>query len=554
MTILCGVLAEAPALAARLDRLPAEEKRLLQTAAVVGPEVPVPLLQAIAELPEATLHRGLAHVQAAEFLYETQLFPEQVYTFKHALTHEVVYNSLLLERRRVLHTRMVEILERLSPDQLADQVDRLAHHALWGEVWAKAVTYCQQAGARAYDRAAFREAVAACEQALQALAHLPDDNDTRVLAIEIRDALGNALPTLERMGGASPCWARPRPWPGRSTTGPGWDGCWPGWAMLRRQTGAQDGAIAAGRQALDLAAELGDTALQVQASYFLGQVYAAIGDFGRAAELRGGAWRRRTGCLARPVPCGSGPGRGWRRAWARSGPSPRAGATGRRRSVSPRGPAAGSNRSWRTVRSAPCTSPKGTWSPPSGCWSRAWLSVVPPVTGPGCAALADLGYATALQGRLTEGRALLEEALSESIRTGALRGQACRVAWLSEVCRLACCGAEAWQHACRALDLARQLKERGNEAFAIYQLGVVHAHADPPDVEQAPAYYQQALALAEELGMRPLQAHCHLGLGTLYATIGQRQQARAELATAAEMYRAMAMTLWLPQAEGRWHR
>src|SRR5207237_3249593 len=87
-------------LAARIDRLPSEEKRLLQTAAVIGTEVPLPLLHAIAELSEAALHRGLAHLQAAEFLYETRLFPAQEYTFKHALTHEVASTSLLLERQR----------------------------------------------------------------------------------------------------------------------------------------------------------------------------------------------------------------------------------------------------------------------------------------------------------------------------------------------------------------------------------------------------------------------------------------------------------------------
>ena len=101
-------------LAARIDRLPPEEKRLLQTAAVIGTEVPLPLLQAIAELPEEALHRGLAHLQAAEFLYETRLFPEPEYTFKHALTHEVAYGSLLLERRRGLHARLVEALEALD--------------------------------------------------------------------------------------------------------------------------------------------------------------------------------------------------------------------------------------------------------------------------------------------------------------------------------------------------------------------------------------------------------------------------------------------------------
>jgi class 3 adenylate cyclase len=121
-------------LAARIDRLPPEDKRLLQTAAVIGTQVPLPLLQAIAEVPEEALQRGLAHLQAAEFLYETRLFPERDYTFKHALTHEVAYGSLLLERRRVLHARIVESLEALGGDQVAEHIERLAYHALRGEV------------------------------------------------------------------------------------------------------------------------------------------------------------------------------------------------------------------------------------------------------------------------------------------------------------------------------------------------------------------------------------------------------------------------------------
>jgi class 3 adenylate cyclase/tetratricopeptide (TPR) repeat protein len=187
-------------LAARLDRLPPEEKRLLQTAAVIGTEVPFALLQAITELPEVALHRGLAHLQAAEFLYEARLFPEREYTFKHALTHEVASGSLLQERRRVLHGRIVEALEALAGERAAEQVERLAHHALRGEVWGKAVTYCRQAGAMAYDRAAFREAVPSFEQALQALAHLSDHRDTRVLALEVRLAMDRPLSALGEHG------------------------------------------------------------------------------------------------------------------------------------------------------------------------------------------------------------------------------------------------------------------------------------------------------------------------------------------------------------------
>ena len=170
--------------------------------------------------------------------------------------------------------------------------------------------------------------------------------------------------------------------------------------------------------------------------------------------------------------------------------------------------------------------------------NRVWLRTIG----------AGLGYASALQGCLTEGRALLEEAIRESIHSGG-RYVPDPVAWLSEVCRLAGRSEEAWQHACQALDLARQHKERANEALALHQLGTVQVHAAPPDTAPVEAHYQQALTLAEELGMRPLQAHCHRGLGTLYATLGQQEQARAELSAAIVLYRAMDMTFWLPQTE-----
>src|SRR5262249_39064768 len=158
-------------LAARIDRLLPEEKSLLQTAAVIGTEVSFPLLQAMADVPEEALHHGLAHLQVAEFLYETRLFPDHAYTFKHALTHEVAYSSLLLERRRVLHACIVEALEALAGDRIGEQVAHLAHHALRGEVWDKALAYCQQAGTKATARSAYREAVGYFEQALQALQH-----------------------------------------------------------------------------------------------------------------------------------------------------------------------------------------------------------------------------------------------------------------------------------------------------------------------------------------------------------------------------------------------
>jgi tetratricopeptide (TPR) repeat protein len=540
-------------LAARIDRLPQDEKSLVQTASVIGNEVPFTVLQAIAEIPDEALHPCLTQLQAAEFLYETNLFPERVYTFKHALTHEVAYNSLLLERRRGLHGRLVEALEALAPERGVEQVERLAHHAVRGEVWGKAVTYCQQAGARAFDRAAFREAVAAFDQALQALAHLPEPGDIRGLAIDIRLALGNALFILGEHGRCltllGEAEALARALDDRARLGQ----VLARMARVLRLTGDLDGAMAAGQQALELAAALGDSALQGQASMHLGQVYQNIGDFGRAAELLRQsveAANRESDRLSTDVRIES-------RAWlalALSGLGAFAEGRGygeealRLATLAGRGP-------------IPITV--------HGCLGSLYLAqgdlehairvydqglalcrasgyrggfLQPIVSG--------LGYASALQGRLAEGRALLEEASSESLRTGALlRGRSRRLAWLSEVCRLVGRGEEAWQHARQALDLARQFKERGHEALALHQLGVVQAHADPPDTEQAEAHYQQALALAEELGMRPLQAHCHRGLGTLYSQSGQLEQARTELSTAIEMYRDMEMTFWLPQAE-----
>src|SRR5262249_45020162 len=108
---------------------------------------------------------------------------------------------------------------------------------------------------------------------------------------------------------------------------------------------------------------------------------------------------------------------------------------------------------------------------------------------------------------------------------------------------------DALPHAVSALELARARKERGFQTYALRLVGDIAAQHDPPNVEQAEAHYQQALAIADALGMRPLQAHCHRGLGTLYAATGQREQARTELSTAMELYRAMEMTFWLPQAE-----
>src|SRR5262249_52370362 len=149
-----------------------EEKAALQAASVIGKDVPLVLLQAVVDLPTDALLRGLAHLQSAEFLYETRLFPDVEYTFKHALTHEVAYASLLQGRRRALHTRIVDAIEQRYADRLAEHVERLAHHAVRAEVWDKAVRYLRQAGVKAIDRLAHGEAIVHLDGALEVLNHL----------------------------------------------------------------------------------------------------------------------------------------------------------------------------------------------------------------------------------------------------------------------------------------------------------------------------------------------------------------------------------------------
>src|SRR5262249_16610711 len=156
-----------------------------QAAAVIGKDVPIPLLLAIADASEPEVRAELTRLQAAEFLYEVRLFPDLEYTFKHALTHEAAYEGLLQDRRRVLHPRITQAIERLGSEGIGEQAERLAHHALRGELWEKAVNYLRQAGLRAIGQGAHREAVAQLEQALVALRRLPSTRETTELAIDI---------------------------------------------------------------------------------------------------------------------------------------------------------------------------------------------------------------------------------------------------------------------------------------------------------------------------------------------------------------------------------
>lgn len=189
-------------LAARIDRLPPELKRLLQAASVMGKDVPVALLESVAELTGDDLRSALSALQTAEFLYETRLFPDLEYTFKHALTQEIAYNGLLQDRKRALHAALTATLERLHAERLTEHVEVLAHHATRGGLTDKAVRYLCLAGEKSVGRSANREAAEFYQAALGILAGLPETPETLSTALDVHVALGPVLIALKSAAAA----------------------------------------------------------------------------------------------------------------------------------------------------------------------------------------------------------------------------------------------------------------------------------------------------------------------------------------------------------------
>lgn len=543
-------------LAARIDRLPPEDKRLLQTAAVIGTEVPWPLLQAIADTADEALYRSLAQLQAAEFLYETSLFPERAYTFKHALTHEVAYGGLLQERRHVLHARIVEALETLAGDRLAEQVDRLAHHTLRGEMWDKALMYLQQAGERAIARSAYREAVGYCEQALRALPHLPETRTTREQAVDLRLVLRSAL--LQQSGDLGRVLALLREAEALATALDDPRRLGRVSRFLARHfhfRGAYEQAMTAAQRALALAPAGGDAVLHALTNQSLGFIYQAQGDYRQAIDcfeqtmtfLDGARRRERFGQLIFPAVltpaclavCYAELGTfAVGRALA---------AEGLRIAEAVDHPPSLMTALWGlgglALRQGDVPRALPLLERAVGLCHEADLPAYFPWTA------ATLGAAYTLGGRIANAVPLLTQALEQLMSMERVDFQAlCRL-HLGEAQLLAGRLEESYVLAERTLALAKERQERGDQAYALRLLGEIAARRDLPESEGAESYYQQALALAEELGMRPLLAHCHRSLGTLYAMMGQPEQARTALSTAIEMYQAMEMTFWLPETE-----
>jgi class 3 adenylate cyclase/tetratricopeptide (TPR) repeat protein len=542
-----------PLLAARIDRLAQQDKRVLQAAAVIGKVVPAALLASIADLSENELRMSLARLQVGEFLYERSLFPDFEYTFKHALTHEVAYGSLLKDRRRVLHGRIVDAFTTLYRERLPEHVEQLAHHTQRSERWLEAVDYCRQAGHKAMARSANREAVAYFDQALGSLCHCPEGSHTVAQAFDIRLDLRSALIPLgefprvfqilqelesfaERLGdqrrqglvsalmaGAYPTIGRP------------------------------DLAARHGERAREIASGLGDTDIGVLANTYLGASYFFLGEHERCIEsarrvislLPRERSHESFGVAIRPAVYSRG-FLSWSLSelgrFAEAEASARealefAEATGHPQTVVAGLVSVGTF----YVRRGDIGYAVGPFERARELCHRHDIPMLRPVVA------SFLGYSLALSARFTEAESILREAIEQAalMRFGTFHSQ--MIMWLSEARFLMGAVEEASELAKDALRSTREHNEAGLEAWALRLAAEVTTYHETLDVPEE--LYGQAMRRADHLGLRPLTARCHLSLGSLYRRAGKDQDARAQLVAAAALFRKMHMPLWIDRVD-----
>jgi class 3 adenylate cyclase/tetratricopeptide (TPR) repeat protein len=496
--------------AARVDGLAAADKRLLQAAAVIGPSVPIELLQMVSEETTDALQAGLMRLREAGFLYESRLYPEVEYAFTHAITCDVAYGSLLQERRRALHARIVAAMESHYAERLTEHAERLAHHAIHGELWEQAAVHSHDAATKAAARSAYQEAVAHFEQALAALRRLPETTERLAHAIDLRLALRSSLFPLGEIArdldNLKKAEAQALRLGDRRRL------AWILGYMIRDFSilGMPDQAIERGQRALALVPEAADLELEMLINGYLGSVCFACGDYRQAVELlgkgvdtlRGGLELRRFGlpgaasvffrvwlvsCLTRLGRFDEAEAQAEEGLQiARRADQPlvlmvahyTAGFFLTHRPDLPRA-IDELERSLQLCR---------TWKLP------AWFSNIASI----------LGYAYAQSGRMEEGVSLMQQAIDASRASGGMVNHASEVTRLGEALLLGGRLDEAHELAERALELARKHKERGNEALALRLLGQVAGRRAPADDATARDLYAQAAAIAAELGMEPL--------------------------------------------------
>jgi class 3 adenylate cyclase len=535
-------------LAARIDRLPYDEKLLLQSAAVVGLDVPFALLEAVTDLSGERLRSALAHLQAAGFLEETRLFPDLEYRFRTALTRDVGYESLLREQRRGLHARIVEAIETLYSDRLPSWIDQLAHHAVRGEVWPKAEIYNQQVGQRAVARAANAEAVRAFEAALHAVGRLAQTRETLARAIDLRLELRPSLLQLGRLDDVLTVSREAERLARELGDEPRLARVYTYLVNYHYLKGETSAALDYGARCLAVGEATGDVELQALARQYLGQSYHVQGDYPRAEgvlheNLKAFDASPPTGtpyvgscawlvfsltergdlptahaCLDRALRAAEASQHSYVQAiaWTFAGlVSIREGHLAH--AVLP------------LERSLELSRRKGL---------RMWEPIPSSL----------LGLAFVRMGHVTEGLRLLEESVALSRELGIRAYFPLWMLNLAEGYLAAGKATRAAETAREALELALASGERGHEAYAHYLLGEIAVRGDSPALDEALERYQTALGLADKLGMRPLVGWAHLGLRAAHAGAGRRAEAETHGATGETLLRELGIRVWQDRA------
>jgi class 3 adenylate cyclase/tetratricopeptide (TPR) repeat protein len=543
-------------LAARIDRLLPGDKNLLQIASVVGREIPLAVLRPMADFTEEALNHALEHLQTAEFLFETGLYPDVEYSFTHALTHEVTYNGLLRARRSSLHARLVNAIETLYRDRLGEHIERLAQHAVRGELLEKAVRYLRQAGQKALTRSALENGRVWFEQALSILEKVPETRENIELSIDIRFDLRNSLHPLghlercldhlqkvqvqatqlgdkRRLGQASSFLCQ-----------------------YYRLMGNLDPAIEAGERAMAIADELDYLPLRIVSSGHLGPALTARGDHHRAAQILTAGVDRLRDDLAADAMGTTGILGVFTRVYligslAELGEFDRA----LRYSEEAVEIARGANHVYSLAFSyygiGTVFALRGEVSQSIDFLEQglglcqSWtLPLMLPLIG------TSLGHAYCLADRVDEAIVLLEETEREASTMHRLGGHAMTLVRLGEAYLRSARIADAERCGRQALLLSRKQGENGHEAHALRFLAEL-GMSDPSSFDESETNFLQALRRAEELDLRPLAAQCHLGLGKRYKSAGQTGSAERHLNTAAAQFRELGMRFWLKQAESQ---
>lgn len=532
---------------ARIDRLGEEQKRLLQEAAVIGKDVPFALLQAITEMEEKDLRVRLARLNEAEFLYESRLFPDLEYTFKHSLTRDVAYKSLVEKRVKPLHARVARALARLMAGRLDEHAESIAEHAEKGELWDMAVEYLQRSGEKAFALYANAEAADYYERALGALAKLPVNSHTRQKAVDLTFELRNALIALCELGRIQRFLESIEP----VVAGLGDKSRSAHLAAFKCNhhflAAQQKRAIEVGELGLRLAKEIGDRRLEGELLYRVGQSYHLLGEHRKAIAMveKGVAAskeqreRHRFELAVMPA-VGS---RFWLVSMLAECGDFRAGLRHARRA---REIAAAAEHplsevlGWLAV--GHLLRRQGELDDAIDAFERGMaLSERYALPMWRLRLVSSLGVAYAYSGRLAEAHDMTRDALAEAERNHIMVDQPILHVHVGEALLRAGRSDVAIVHGLRALDIARAQENKRDEPWAQMLIARSHFASHPSAVDEPILHLESALQTALAAEAMPLAAHCQAMLAALQARAGRKTKAEELATSAARTYAQLDM-------------